>query len=249
MLAEQPPSRAVGTRRAGGPLGPGAGRLPSPAYPLTWPRPPTGLWGRQPAQPCPQAPWLGGGAQRLSRPPTGLCPDHWHPKAGVCMAPRRGVTPRPVHSPRPAGLCGVPRAPFSSKWETRGTAAPGCQREPLGGRALSPARSPQGRGTALRGVRPMPAAGRRAQHRGVHGTQSRRGGGCPASRCGKQGAGGGGTGFSSLGVGWGGVGAGLSGPIGVTVGTSRGNSGTGGSRGCGQGPVDGTTCACCRDSA
>lgn len=96
---------AVGTRSAGGPLGPQS-QEPSQLLlpPLTWPLPPSRLWGRRPALPSGFLSWqpqIGCAwwpdpqdhtTHPLSRLPHHLplvsAQTHWHPKAGAARAPR-----------------------------------------------------------------------------------------------------------------------------------------------------------------
>lgn len=158
-----------------------------PAPPTHSPGPalPAGLWGRQPAQPCPQASLLGGGgAWTVSLPKDGVCmgPRRWGGSTALCTIPSAS---RAVRGPgrRALGLGSlVPQAPLFFPAGGQRRRCPLGVREPLGGRALSPALSPRGRA-------PQQWAGR-VQHLGVHGSQTRRGAGCQVSCCGKQGGGG-----------------------------------------------------------
>lgn len=191
------------------PWEPGEQADPWDREPAAFPAPPThspgpalppGSGGGSPPSPALRLPGWGGGAQRLSRPPPGL---------PLVSAQTTGI-PR-LGSARPPGggseACALPsasravRGPFPSQWRPEAPPPPGCQREPLGGRPGAP----------RAGAQPREGPGPRRQRAGERSAwepepQGSRVPGLPLWE-----AGGGGTGFSGRGVGWGQGSQGLSG--------------------------------------
>lgn len=175
-----------------------------PAPPTHSPGPalPAGLWGRQPAQPCPALPsgFLAGGRGGLDS----LSAQGW----GLHGPQEVGWLHGPVHNPLGQQGCAgswppgpgtgqfsPSGAPFLPSGRPEAPLPPGCQRA-LGWTGTEPSPEPPGQGT--------PAVGRQSAAPRSAWEPDPQGSRVPGLLLWEAGGGGAGTGFSSRRVGWGG---------------------------------------------